>query len=156
MMSSSQKIEKTVSFLRSHPSGVLSTVSKDSKPWGSTIYFAVDDDLTIYFTTRVKTQKAKNIHDNQNVSLTVTNPGSQQTVQIGGKAIPVPAHDIPEVVMKKIANIKHEKDINWTPPITKIDSGDYTVLKIEPNFVQFADFSVFKDDIHATYIERII
>ena len=35
-------------FLKDHHMGILSTVSKDGKPWGAAINFVVDDKLNFF------------------------------------------------------------------------------------------------------------
>src|SRR5688572_12065278 len=97
--------KKVQDFLKTHHMGILSTVSKDGKPWGSAITFAVDDDLKFYFMTRADTLKYKNIEANHNVSLTVADETEQISVQSVGVVSRVDTDDYMDVVFKKLASV---------------------------------------------------
>ncbi len=148
--------EKVLEFLKERPHGILSTVSANGKPWGSSIYFAHDEDIDLFFITKVNTLKYKNIQENPNVALTISDDSLQTTVQIAGRVDRVPAKDIVDVVMKKLARIKPKDNNKWVPPIVKVDAGEYIVLKITPNKMHFANYQQVKSDIHDNFIERII
>ena len=136
--------------------GVLSTVSTNNEPWGSAIYFYADEDFNIFFVTRAKTLKYRNIQNNPNVSLTVADHDSQTTVQIAGKVSNAPLKDTMDIVFKKLASIKPKGDINWVPPIIKVHEGDWMILQLNPEHIQFANFKESKTDIHDEYIATII
>lgn len=148
--------QKALVFLKHNPHGVLATVSEDGRPWGSSIYFATDEDLNLFFMTKVKTFKYQNISKNHHVSLTVTDGDAQTTVQIAGTVKKVPAKDLVSVIMKKLAHLKPHGDNKWVPPIVKVDGGDYVVLQITPDSLQYADYKQTKSDIHDSHIEKII
>ncbi len=148
--------QKVLVFLKHNPHGVLATVSEEGKPWGSSIYFATDEDLNLFFITKIKTLKYHNILKNHNVSLTVTDKSLQTTIQIAGKVSKVPAKDIVSVVMKKLAHIKPHDDNNWVPPIVKVNGGEYMVLKITPQTLQYSDYQQTKSNIHDSPTEKII
>lgn len=149
----SQKVHK---FLKQHPLGVISTVSEDSKPWGSPIYFVTDADLNFFFVTKQDTHKYKNIDRSPWVSLTVADNESQTTVQVLGKISHVPIEQAMDIALNKLEKIKPHGDYNWVPPILKVHKGDYRVLQITPTRLHYADFKQRKLNIHDDYIEKII
>src|SRR5205823_4545482 len=103
-------------FLKDHPAGVLSTVSEDGKPWGSTIFFVADEDFNFFFATRSGTLKYKNIANNPSVALTVGDKESLKTVQVSGEVSQVPADQAVDIVLNKLEkNTKPEDDYNWVP-----------------------------------------
>ncbi len=147
--------EKVQAFLKTHHTGVLSTVSNEEKPWGSAINFVVDEDLNFYFMTRQETLKYKNIEANGIVALTVFDEISQQTVQAQGKVSRVELKDIIDVVFGKLAKVKPHDNSNWVPPVIKVHKGDYMVLMITPSTLQYADFKESKMDVFDEYIEKL-
>jgi general stress protein 26 len=143
-------------FLHDHPLGVLSTTGENGKPWGSAVYFVTDEDFNFFFVTREKTKKFQNIHANAHVALTVADGKTQTTVQAAGTITKVPSRDIVDVVFKKLASIRPQDDINWAPPVIKVHQGDWMVLKLSPNYAQFAEFKQQKTDIGESYIYRLV
>lgn len=135
---------------------ILSTVSEDGKPWGSAIYCVADKDFNFFFVTRSQTQKFKDIDNNPRVALTLADPESQRTLQLTGTVSKVPSKDIVDVVFKQLADIKPPGDSDWLPPIIKVHQGDWMILKITPNYAQFADYKAHKTDPHDTYIKSLV
>ncbi len=148
-------IKKAHDFIKKHPMGVLSTVAND-KPWGAAIYYVADDDFNFFFVTRAKTEKFKNIDHNPFVSLTIADPETQTTVQASGAISKVPSKDIIDIVFKKLASIRPKDDINWLPPVIKVHQGDWMILKLTPNYAQFAEYQELKSDINDSYIKQIV
>lgn len=148
--------EKVMKFLHDHPMGVLSTVSEDNKPWGSAVYCVADEDLKFYFVTREQTRKYTNIAKNPNVAITFADPDSQREVQISGKISKVPAKDIIDIVFKKLARIKPRNDANWLPPVIKVHQGDWMILCLTPDNLQYADFKERKSHAYEEHITRMI
>ncbi len=136
--------------------GVLSTISEDGKPWGSAIYFVADDDFTCYFVTRADTHKYKNLTNRPAAALTVADEEHQTTVQIYGSVSTVPTYELMDVAFHKLEKIRPKGDINWVPPIYKVHKGDFMVMQLVPEKLQYADYSKPINDIHQDYIEQII
>ncbi len=143
-------------FLKHHHMGVLSTVTENNKPWGSAIYFVVDEDFNIFFVTRMKTFKYQNLDANPYVALTVADEENQTTVQLMGKISKVPAEDYMDIVFTRLAAIQPKGDINWSPPLMKVHKGDYMPLRITPSKLQYANYKKQSSDIDHKYIEEII
>jgi general stress protein 26 len=148
--------QKVHAFLKQHPMGVLSTVSKDGAPWGAAIYYVADEDFNFYFVTRIETFKYQNLDKNPFVALTIADSDSQTTVQVAGKISKVPVEDYMDIVFDKLAKVKPKDDHNWVPPLTKVHKGNFMPLRITPTKVQYANYKDTKQDIHADYIEHII
>jgi len=77
---------KFLTFLKNKQVAVISTVSETNQPESATIFYAVDDDLTFYFTTKSFTRKYKNLEHNHEVSLVIGTENVPVTVQIQGRA----------------------------------------------------------------------
>lgn len=136
--------------------GVLSTTSNDGKPWGSAIYYVVDDDFNFYFVTRAGTFKYKNLDKQPFAALTVADAESQTTVQVAGSISRVPVKDYMDKIFDKLAHIRPKDQHSWMPPIDKIHEGNYIPLRLTPTTLQYADFKHHKSDTHSSYIEQII
>jgi uncharacterized pyridoxamine 5'-phosphate oxidase family protein len=148
--------DQALVFLWEHPMGVLSTVSPDGKPWGSAIYYVVDEDFNFFFITRSETFKYQNLDKTPFAALTIADSDSQTTVQVAGKISQVPVEDYQDIVFDKLAKIKPKDDINWMPPLMKIHKGNYMPLRLTPTKLQFANYKEMKSDIDAEYIQTII
>lgn len=159
-MNQAQKNPHVFEFMQAAHLGVLSTVDQHGKPWGSAIYFVVDEDLNCYFVTRTGTSKYKNLKGQPHVALTVVDAEAQTTVQLAGKVSKLHADQYHDIIFGKLAQIrnKHQgrKDLNWAPPIEKIHKGEYMALKITPATVQYADFSKPYLKASQKFVEQII
>ncbi len=85
--------QKVHTFLHHHPMGILSTITKDGKPWGSAIYFVADEDFNFYFVTRVETFKYENLDKTPFAALTIAGSDTPTTVQVSGKISELPVGD---------------------------------------------------------------
>lgn len=148
--------KQTYEFLKRHHLGVLSTVASDSWPWGSAIYYVVDEKLNIFFVTRKETYKYQNLQKSPYAALTVTDEEKQITVQLAGEISKVPVEDYMDIIFNKLGSIHPNNDINWSPPIEKVHKGDYIPLRITPSKLQYADFKKPTTDPDHEYIEKIL
>lgn len=155
-MKLSQKHPHVYGFLQQQHAGVLSTVTEDQTPWGSAIYFVVDEDLTVYFVTRQHTFKYQNLDKNPAVALTVFDEQNQTTVQLAGQVSKVPTEDYMDIVFTRLVAIRPKHDINWAPPLEKVYKGDYIPLRITPTRLQYANFKQQSTDFDHKYIEEVI
>ena len=137
--------------------GILSTVSSDGTPWGSAVYFVVDNDFKFYFVTRTGTLKFENVEANPKAALTIADSASQVTVQLTGTVSRVPVKEYFDVIFDKLGDIRPEGDNSWSPPIAKVHEGNYMPLCLTPVKLQYADYGHRKPDSpHHDYIEQII
>lgn len=75
----------------------LATV-RDGKPWICTVYFTVDDDLNIYWTSAKSRQHSKEIVDDPRVAIAVVRDDKKkQALQITGQAELVLLDDVERV-----------------------------------------------------------
>jgi len=142
-------------FLKHHHMGILSTVTEGGKPWGSAIFFVVDEDFNIFFVTRMETFKYQNLEKNPYAALTVADEVKQTTAQLVGKVSRLPAREYMEL-FKKLTAIQPKDISNWEPPLMKVHEGDYIPLRLTPSKLQYADFKEVSTDYDHKYIEQII
>jgi len=78
--------EKVLEFLKSERFCVLATANKNSKPEAAIVCFFTKDDFSILLYTDSKSRKAKNLKENSQASLVISDLGKKIEVQIDGKA----------------------------------------------------------------------
>lgn len=131
---------KIVDFFDSHPIGVLATVDTDGNPHASTIYFSIDSDMNITFTTKRDTHKRENIAHNSSVMLVAYDSESQTAAQAKGSAV-----EVTDLV--KAQNIYHgtlrgakQTSEDNVPPIAKIAAGPYVAYTIKPDNIWISEY----------------
>ncbi|MEK9196089.1 MAG: pyridoxamine 5'-phosphate oxidase family protein, partial [Patescibacteria group bacterium] len=127
-------------FLAEHEVAVLSTVDNKGHVAGAVVYYLLVDQ-NIYFITRSDTTKAHNIFSHAQVGLTVIEPFSLKTVQVSGVGEVEKDASIRKNIFDQMVKPRKYKEGENYPPITKIDHGAYTVIKIIPTDVKYSDFS---------------
>lgn len=78
--------QKAIEFLKSNDTMVIATASSGGEPQASTVYYAVDDDLNLFFITHAGTKKHDNLRQNKKVAFVVGFGPQVLTVQGGGVA----------------------------------------------------------------------
>jgi uncharacterized pyridoxamine 5'-phosphate oxidase family protein len=122
--------EKIVSFLSAHPVGVLAMVDTQGKPHASTIYFTVDEDLHLTFTTKHDTYKYRNLQKHNAVMLVVFEAESQIAVQLSGKAVEVQGFEEQQAIYHGTLHAAAQTGEDVVPPIAKIPAGAYAGFAI--------------------------
>ncbi|MFS8130388.1 MAG: pyridoxamine 5'-phosphate oxidase family protein [Candidatus Dojkabacteria bacterium] len=139
--------QRLFEFLETHNIASLATVSPEGVPHVTTIYNFSDKDLNFYFTTKSETIKYKNIKENSNVALVITDVEELQTIQIEGKAKLI--SDSKELidVLARLATAALGKDKGLGElPVTKIKEGAICFFKVVPSWIRWTNFKN-KEDI---------
>lgn len=127
-------------FLDTHSVGVLATANKSAIPYASTIYFVVESDLSISFLTKEDTAKCRNMRENPNVALAVTDSESQSTVQVAGTVQEIKDEARIQQLHDQVVAITVSTSSGDTPPVMKLDAGKLVAFSIQPSFVRLARF----------------
>jgi uncharacterized protein YhbP (UPF0306 family) len=89
-MVSKQELKKHVSNYLAQNRVMSLATSKGGVPWASTVMFAYDADLNLYFLSKEETRKAQNLQANPQVSVTINQfqktPGKILGIQLEGTA----------------------------------------------------------------------
>ncbi len=129
-----------LSFLKSHKIGVLATLSPDGIPHASTIYYASDEDLNIYFLTLISTRKYAALQAHPQVAFTISAPDVPQTLQIEGMAMDITLDE--EAAKKKDELFQALNSNPWFyGPLTKLDPATSVVVWIRPTWIRWADYA---------------
>ncbi len=131
--------KKVFEFLRGCTHGVISTVSKDSKPEGALVGFGEREDLTLIFGTETTMRKYKNIKTNPNISFTISDEEKATTVQYEGVVSEFSDDELKEY--KKIYFTK-------TPSSQKFENAPNEIyLKVTPKWVRYTNYMALPPEI---------
>lgn len=136
-----QEYKEAYDFLLDHKFAVLSTASKLAEPWGSTIYYAVDEKLNFFFLTHARSTKYHNLQEQPRAGITVADDNEQTTVQARGVVTEVPLGPEHDHAFRMLARIHPPGQFEWVPPITKMDAGEIVLMRLVPETLRFSDFS---------------
>ena len=126
-------------FLSSHHVATLATVSKDGVAHAATLYAFADEHLTFYFLTKETTGKYKNIQENSNVALVISDEHTLDTVQVEGVATEASELGFAETMAKFIE--EYAKQGKWKElPINQIKEGHFKLFKVAPKWIRWTSF----------------
>lgn len=138
-LSDGQK-QAILDFVRSHPDGVIATVSPDGDPQASVVYFSIDDDMNLSFTTKDKTRKAQNIRQHPRVSVAIYEADSQTVVKLAGTAREMADQAEVNATFRQTVDAADQTATDTVPPIARHSAGDYTAFTIKPDFIQMIGY----------------
>lgn len=131
--------DKTLEFLRTHDTAVLSTIERTGNVTGAVVFYIFNYGY-IYILTKDGTRKARNMVANSQVALTIYDAKQLQTAQIQGFAEVELDPAIRQSIYERIAKPYNKAD-QKAPPVTKIQNGSFIVFRITPENFSFSDFS---------------
>jgi general stress protein 26 len=137
---SSEDRSKIADFLDSHPVGVLATVDEYGDPNASTIYFKVNDDLEVTFTTKRDTKKHQNIENKSKVMLVVYDAENQSAVQLSGYAKEEKDPETAQNIYHGTLHAAEQTGEDVVPPIAKIAAGPYVAYSLIPSIVSMSEY----------------
>ena len=150
-------------FLKQNKSATVSTVSFENTPEASTMYYGVDEHLTLYIAVGDKTRKYANLKRNPAIALVMTDEYMQQTVQAEGKAEEMHSVRNSSKAIKTLTevlspNIWQTIAHIWDPipPIVKMNNGKIVIFKIKPTWMRWADFQVPVDKAGREFFQLLI
>jgi uncharacterized pyridoxamine 5'-phosphate oxidase family protein len=133
--------DEAAGYIEKSPCALLITVGEENKPFVRYIGPFVNIGLTLYFMTRVTSEKVKHIKTNpfvmlhfQNANQTIEDPRS---VAVTGKAARVPEGDEFNDVVGKLA----QKSPGFKKYISSEGFKTWTIYKVTPESVQSTDLS---------------
>ena len=127
-------------FLRKHNTGVLCTTDEANLAYGSVIYFDVDENFKITFTTKDKTRKSENIKNNNQIMLVVFDVEEQTTVQISGVADEINDDSKTKEVLNMTLHASLASSGNSIAPVAKLNAGEFIAYSITVKKIRMASF----------------
>jgi len=145
--------EKIIEFIRNHPLGTLATAD-GKKPYASTVYFAVDHDLKLYFTTNLETKKQLNLKKNPSVAVAITNEVQGKTLQAQGTAKRLdPLPEQSKVIPLLYAVLERSF---WDVPPVVLMGGKGAIYEIEPTWMRWGNFNLSETKKTKTALRKSI
>lgn len=138
--STSEGNSRIYDFLKSHPVGVLSTVDPNGNPHATVIYYSVDDNFKVTFTTKRDTKKNDNITHNNHVMLIAFDTLTQTTAQITGLAVDISETAEAQRAFSTMLATAEATSKTKVPPISKLLAGPYVCYEIKPVQIRMAVF----------------
>lgn len=132
--------DKAYKFLTEHRLAVVSTVSAETKPWGTAVYYVVDEKLHFYFLVHTESKKYDNIHLQPTAAITVADDDAQTTVQAVGKVTVVKIGQEHDSVFRMLATIHPPGQYSWVPPVSKLHNGKTALLRLAPESMRLSVF----------------
>ncbi len=139
--SSSESNRRIYNFLKVHPVGVLAMVDPEGNPHATVIYFSVDEEFNITFTTKRDTKKHDNLKHNNHVQLIAYEASSQTTVQITGIAKDISHEPEASEAFSNTVRASMQTSGADVPPISKLQAGHYVAYKLSPKQIRMAIFA---------------
>lgn len=130
-----------LAFLRSHDLGVLSTLDRTGNIHGTPVYYVVGEMGELFIVTKQATAKARNIQAQGSVGFTVFDAEAVQTLHAQADAEFETDQTVKDQVYSQIVKPRTYGGETRLPPITHIDGGAYTVIRLHLNDVKYADYS---------------
>ena len=138
---SPESTELIQKFLSQHRSGVLATADKAANPHAAVVYYVMNDDFTLLFSTKTETQKLKNIEENNQVAFVVYDEAEQTVIQITGEAEIVENEDERQRALNNMFTSSTELSLNVTPPAEKLYAGSYIAVRVSPQVIKMAVYA---------------
>jgi len=138
---SEESNKRILHFLQSHPIGTLATVDPNGNPHAAVIYYFVDDNFNVTFTTKRETHKFDNLSHHNHAMLVAYEAASQTTAQITG--IVTEIHDAQEAdsAFRSMLAASMATSEAGLPPLTKLYAGRYVAMRLKPVQIRMAVFA---------------
>jgi general stress protein 26 len=150
---------EALDFIKSNRVGAFATVDKKNVPHVAVVYCYVDDDLSIYFMTRVEARKHKNLIAHPIVSMSFSDSSSMKTVQLTGKAKVIDDLKESQDVMYKLFTMRFKDQNSTNPPLQLFERGlstELAVIKVVPAEMVFANFKQLVSGRYKPFFNEVI
>lgn len=130
-------------FLSVHRVATLATIAVNGPPDLATIYYIVDEDLNLYFMTRIESRKYRNLKEQPMLSMVITDEGTMETIQLTGMSERIENFKDESAVLSKLWVADYAEQ-HWPGPAVKLyeagHSAQLAVTKIIPTEMTYASF----------------
>jgi general stress protein 26 len=134
------EFHKIHDFLVAHPIGVVATVDETNNPHASTVYYSVDEQLQLYFTTKRDTVKHRNLQHNPRLMLAVYEGSNQSAVQLSGTASVIDDPETVQAIFQSTIQAAEHTGKDVVPPIAKIFAGPYVAYQVTVDNVWMQEY----------------
>lgn len=119
-------------FLKDNEFGVVATITRNGLPQAATITYIVDDDFTIYFSTRRDTRKYENLEFHSVIAMVVGAGPISTSVQLEGNAKRLEGKEQEEAMKRFLVGRESYYRI-----FLKMPGYDFATFKITTTWMRF-------------------
>jgi uncharacterized pyridoxamine 5'-phosphate oxidase family protein len=146
-------------FICTNRAGSLATVGDNITPHVATVYCLVNEDLSLYFMTRVEARKYQNLIVNPKVALSFMNESDMETIQLTGVATRVDSLEKEQDIMFRLFTLRSIEQTWQIPPVQLFESGatnGLAVVRVEPSEMVYASFTPQKNGRYKPFFQTVI
>lgn len=129
-----------LNFLKSHNTGVLSTISAEGAARSRLVYYVPGEDFSIYFLTLVGTRKVEDIQSHPAAAFCVANDAIPQSVQIEGSVEDVSDVPVSDAIMHAIFE-QLVSNAKYHAPLARFDLATVKFFRVVPTWIRWGDFT---------------
>lgn len=138
-------------YLKRNHIGVLATADKKTaEPHAAAVYYATDSHLNIYFLTKDKTAKSRNLELNRQAAMAVYEADTQRIAQIYGLVNRVEDSDMMERAKPLMAHFSQQSAGTSETPISKLAAGEYVLYRLVPQSIRLGEY---KYGVHSSLFD---
>lgn len=139
-MNASKNLDKISSYINKHSLAVLGTVNDDGTPHGAVVYVYADGEGSVYFLTKNKTLKYRNLLARPEASLTIFSEPDSTTLQANGSVTLIEDPQLIDTVMAHLTRAQVNAP-EWLPPLAKLRAGNYELFGVTLHRARLAEFA---------------
>ncbi len=140
MITKEEATKEALAYMENMETGVLATVSSAGQPYSSTVYFAFQEDFSIFFIVSHHSQKFKNLTINSAASFTIGSGPEYREVTIRGKVEIIDDPKTRDFILSSISERVASRMTEW--PVFNVQSlreGGTALCKLSPDAVSYLD-----------------
>jgi len=150
--------EKAYSFMKANRAAALATTTPDGKPNVAIVYGLVNEDLSVYFSSRVEGRKFQNLMAQPQVSMAFFDELNMVTLQLSGTAERVEELSVEQDVLFDLITLRSGEP-NWpVPPLKMFEKGstnELAIIKVTPTEMTYGSFETDKSGRYKPFFEKI-
>lgn len=129
--------KKERTFLQAHKLSTLATLGTDGRVTAATVYYGMDADDNLLVMTKEGTDKARNILQNPDVAVVITDESSMATMQIQARAYVETDNKKRQAAFDAIIGSGNNRK---PKPIQTINAGAFVPFRLEIFQAQYSEF----------------
>lgn len=139
-MEHTDETRAALEFLKSHSLGAIATTGLDGSPRVRVMYYACDDDFSIYIFSLRNTRKVEDIHENARAAFTVASDDTHHTLQIEGQFEGMTDTATFGPALATLTSHLFPAD-DISAPVTHLDLAKPVMFKLVPTWLRWGDFT---------------
>ncbi len=140
-VTSNFKNPNIANFLKRNHIAVLATANKETaQPHATAIYYATDSQMNLFFVTKEKTTKNKNLIQNPKAAVAIYEAETQTTIQITGPVSRIEDQTMLEKSLLIMSKYSKQTAQTEETPLSKLDAGEYILYKLWPQTIRMGEY----------------